>query len=201
MNQTELNVIIPAYNEEDRIYHTLEYTVKQLSSFTSSFHIYCVNDGSEDHTGDEIQRFASQSSCVTRIDNDGNQGKGYALRHGVISCGPSEYIAFLDADLDIDPIQLKKYLEIMKGTGCDVVIGSKMHKDSEVDYPTRRRILSYGYYFIVRILFHLHVHDTQTGIKLFRYECIKKVMPKILVKRFAYDIEVRKRSIDPVYEN
>jgi dolichol-phosphate mannosyltransferase len=73
---------------------------------------------------------------------------------------------------------------------ADIVIGSKFHPNSKIQYPVLRRFVSLGYYYLVKILFGLPVHDTQTGLKLFKSEVLKKVLPRILVKEFAFDIEV-----------
>ena len=78
----------------------------------------------------------------------------------------------------------------MQRENADVVFGSKMHPESKVDYPAIRRVYSWGYYILLLILFRLNVRDTQTGLKLFKAEVLKPVMRQILVKRFAFDIEV-----------
>ena len=92
--------------------------------------------------------------------------------------------------MDLPPEQLEKYLEQLKNNRADVVIGSKMHKDSELDYPLVRRIISFGYYSMLKILFHLNVKDTQTGIKMFRAEALKSIIGLVKTKGFAYDIEI-----------
>lgn len=102
----------------------------------------------------------------------------------------TDYIAFCDADLDLAPEQLADFIDRMQRENADVVIGSKMHPESKVDYPAIRRVYSWGYYILLLILFRLNVRDTQTGLKLFKAEVLKPVMRQILVKRFAFDIEV-----------
>jgi len=96
----------------------------------------------------------------------------------------------MDADLDLHPEQTRilfKYLEEKK---ADVVIGSKRHPDSIVDYPWYRKIMSNVYYFLILILFNLPVRDTQTGLKMFKFEPLKRAFERILVKRFAFDLEL-----------
>ena len=78
----------------------------------------------------------------------------------------------------------------MEENHCDVVIGSKRHPESVIDYPKRRRVLSFFYQLFVFVLFALPVRDTQVGLKLFRYEVLKKVFPKVLVKAFVFDLEL-----------
>jgi glycosyltransferase involved in cell wall biosynthesis len=109
------------------------------------------------------------------------------LRYGV---SKGEYVAFLDADMDLHPEQLEEFFAIMKARDADVVIGSKFHPQSKVEYPRLRRIYSFFYFMLVRSLFGLPVRDTQTGIKLFKREVLERVLPRVLVKRFAFDLEL-----------
>ncbi|MCX6347281.1 MAG: hypothetical protein NTZ89_05005 [Actinobacteria bacterium] len=78
----------------------------------------------------------------------------------------------------------------MKKNDADIVIGSKRHKDSVVDYPLSRKIYSNMYYFLIKILFGLPVKDTQTGFKLFRYSSLKNSLEKIVIKKYAFDLEL-----------
>jgi hypothetical protein len=73
---------------------------------------------------------------------------------------------------------------------ADIVIGSKLHPNSIVNYPLQRKVMSLIYYILIRIMFNLPCHDTQTGLKLFRTEVMRKVFHRILVKQFAFDLEV-----------
>jgi glycosyltransferase involved in cell wall biosynthesis len=118
-----------------------------------------------------------------------NEGKGNALICGT-AYSKGEYVAFLDADMDLHPEQLESFFTIMKSSGADVVIGSKFHPLSKVDYPRLRRVYSFFYFMLVRSLFGLPVRDTQTGIKLFKREVLERVLPRVLVKRFAFDLEL-----------
>ena len=78
----------------------------------------------------------------------------------------------------------------MEREHADVVIGSKRHPDSKVEYPWHRRFISTTYFFLVKFLFGLPIRDTQTGIKLFRREVLAQVFPRMLVKRYAFDLEL-----------
>jgi hypothetical protein len=96
----------------------------------------------------------------------------------------------MDADLEIHPRQLLKFMEEMERTGADIVIGSKRHPKSKVDYPMKRRLLSWGYNILIRGLFNLKLTDTQPGFKLFRREVLDKELPKLVVKKWAFDLEL-----------
>lgn len=184
-----ISIILPCYNEGEMIYENITKTVNILQDITQQFEVICVNDGSKDNTKEELLRAEKDYKCVKCVSYDKNAGKGHALQVGT-NVAQGDYIAFVDSDLELSPMFLKEYLEIMKIKKADVVIGSKMHPQSVIDYPWFRRILSLGYYIILKILFRLNVKDTQTGLKLFKAHVIKEVMPKITVKGYAFDIEV-----------
>jgi hypothetical protein len=92
--------------------------------------------------------------------------------------------------MDLHPEQLADFFDIMENRNADAVIGSKFHPESQVDYPPTRRLYSFFYYLLVRSLFGLPVRDTQTGIKLFKRAVLDRVLPRVLVKRFAFDLEL-----------
>ena len=81
-------------------------------------------------------------------------------------------------------------MECMERKNADVVIGCKLHKDSHISYPLKRKIISIGYYIMLVVLFHLKVQDTQTGIKLFKADALKSVAHLVRTSGFAYDIEL-----------
>lgn len=184
-----VSIIMPGYNEGKSIYHSLLEANRVFCNMFENYEIIFVNDGSKDNTL-EMALKAEQSCNTIRVINcPVNQGKGNALREGT-AAAKGEYIVFMDSDLDLPPSQLPRFFEIMVEKDADVVIGSKMHPESVSNYPLGRKIFSFGYYMFLLILFRLNTHDTQTGLKLFKADVIKPVMEVILVKRFAFDIEV-----------
>jgi len=184
-----MSIVMPAYNEEKLIYNSIMTTLEVVQQFTEKLELIVVNDGSIDQTKNEILRAKAQDKRIKIVSSEKNRGKGRAIISGITeACG--EYIAFLDADLELFPDQLQGYLTEMEQSGVDVVIGCKFHKDSKLKYPLKRKVMSMGYYVMLRILFHLHVKDTQTGIKLFRARALKPVAHLIRTSGFAYDIEL-----------
>ena len=117
-----------------------------------------------------------------------NEGKGHAVRHGMLQAR-GDVIGFIDAGGDLQPSAIGQFLTQLLDHHADVVIGSKRHPDSKVGYPPVRRLYSWGYQLLVRVLFGLNVRDTQVGLKLFRRDVVAQVLPLLLVKRFAFDIE------------
>ena len=146
--------------------------------------VVIVNDGSEEKY-DEIFKQCSGHLISYRD----NKGKGYAVRRGMLAA-KSEYVAFLDSDLEIPPYLLEGFLRSAYEENADVVIGSKMHKDSKIEYPFLRKIMSYGYYYFMKMLFGLKVKDTQTGIKMFRTSKALPVLKAMRTSRFSFDIEL-----------
>lgn len=186
----KISVVMPAFNESENILRNLIEVVQTLARFEYDFEVIVVDDGSPDNTHIQAARVLTQHPELVRIVRyDKNLGKGNALICGTCYA-TGAYIVFLDADMDLHPSQLPVFFEIMDVTGADVVIGSKRHPASRVNYPLVRQLYSNVYYGIVRLLFGLPVKDTQTGLKLFKAEVLQAVFPRILAKRFAFDIEV-----------
>ena len=189
MSIYEKKLSIPAYNEGERIYENLLEMSKLLSSFVTDYEMIVVNDGSKDNTEVEIRRASETVKNIVPAGYQMNRGKGGAIKEGV-KCATGDYIAFLDADMDLSPMHLKDFLAKMEETSATAVIGSKMHKDSKVNYPLPRKIMSLGYFLLLKMLFRLNIKDTQTGVKLFEADALKKVMRQVSTDGFAYDIEI-----------
>ncbi len=186
-----LSVIMPVLNGERFIVKNVKETLKVLQKIFPSrkIEIVVVDDGSTDKTLILLKRHFSQSKNIIITRNIGNIGKGWALKVGFKNSS-GRYIAFLDSDLELPPMLLKTMFEIMERDNSDVVIGSKLHPESKINYPLLRKIMSVTYYRFVKLLFNLPLMDTQTGIKLFKREVLEKVFPVIMVKRFAFDLEL-----------
>ncbi len=184
-----LTVVMPAYNEESMIKDNLLKAASEISEFAEDYYIIAVDDGSRDNTKAEMEKAADINNRIKVISYSENRGKGYAVRRGM-AASRAEFTAFVDSDLELPPSLLKGYLEAIEAENADVCIGSKLHKDSHIEYSILRKIMSYGYYFMLKLLFRLKLKDTQTGIKLFRTDCIKTVLTKLRSDRFSFDIEM-----------
>lgn len=185
----KVSVIIPAYNEGAVIKNNLLETMRTFDDFGCDYEIILIDDGSTDNTLSEALKVAETNPRVKVKRNLENYGKGRALKKS-IRYASGDYIVFLDADLDLHPGQVNTLFDIMRLDEADVVIGSKLHPNSQVEYPASRKFISFIYYLIIKILFGLPIHDTQTGLKLFKAEVLKKILPKIIVKKFALDLEI-----------
>jgi glycosyltransferase involved in cell wall biosynthesis len=165
-------------------------TIDTLTEFFPSFEIVVVDDGSPDGTYlPAIRALAELGDNIRVVRYQRNEGKGNALICGFYHTR-GDLVAFLDADMDLHPKQIRGMIEILEARKADVVIGSKWHRDSVINYPIARRLWSMGYYALVRLLFGLPLRDTQTGLKVFRSKVLRDVFPRILAKRYAFDVEV-----------
>ena len=184
----KLSVLMPAYNEDRHIVDNVK-RVCDVVRPAGAFEIIVIDDGSTDRTLQELEKARSIIPELKLVSLGKNVGKGHALKMG-FTAAIGDYVFFLDSDLDLPPEQMKVLWETMERENSDVVIGSKRHPQSVNDYPVQRRIMSATYFFLVKIMFGLPIHDTQTGIKLFRREVLAKCFPRMLVKSFAYDLEL-----------
>ena len=181
----ELSVVVPCYNAAIGLRDVLERLLRQIEEL-ETYEIIVVSDGSTDETGDVARALGSRGVHV--IEHPIREGKGHALRLGLREARGT-YVAFCDADGDISPDALQPFLTLMRLYDPDVVIGSKRHPLSEVYYPPMRRVLSWTYHKLVRLLFRVNVRDTQTGFKLIRRDVLADVLPRLLEKRYAFDLE------------
>jgi len=186
----KISIIMPAYNEEERIAEGVEETTKTFNEFGCLFELIVIDDGSTDKTPAILRALAPKYPGSLIIgSNPVNLGKGEAIKTA-LSYLSGDYVVFLDADMDLHPLQIRTLFDIMRLDNADIVIGSKMHPNSVVNYPLQRKIISFVYYALVKLLFDLPCHDTQTGLKLFKTEVVRKVFPRITVKKYAFDLEV-----------
>jgi glycosyltransferase involved in cell wall biosynthesis len=183
----QLSVVVPAYREGRRIHDNLRRLIGELDQLGVTYEVVVVSDGNTDATVREAQSLGSPAVRVFHYPM--NIGKGFALSLGVAQSVGS-LVTFIDADMELDPANIKGFIELMEASGCDAVIGSKRHPMSKVDYPKFRRLQSAIYQLLVRLLFNLNVRDTQTGLKLFRRQVLEEALPLLAIKRFAFDLEL-----------
>jgi len=187
MTELILSVVVPAYREGPRIHDNLLRLLKVLDGLSEPYEVLVVSDGNTDETVSEARRVGSDRVSV--LDYASNMGKGFALGYGMRQAR-GLFVAFIDADMEIDPVAIPTFLSIMRRTGSDIVVGSKGHRLSIVHYPVYRRFQGWVYKMLIRLLFNLHVRDTQTGVKLFRSQVLFEALPRLAVKRFAWDLEL-----------
>lgn len=134
-------------------------------------------------------RFAKKYPNLKVFGYENNKGKGYAIRFGM-SQSRGDIVGFIDSGMDLNPNGLAMLLEHFEWYEADIIVGSKRHPVSKVEYPWQRKILSFGYQILVFALFGFKAKDTQVGMKFFRREVLEQVLPRLLVKKFAFDVEI-----------
>jgi glycosyltransferase involved in cell wall biosynthesis/O-antigen/teichoic acid export membrane protein len=182
----ELSVVLPCHNAGGALRWMLEDVIRELD-FADAYELIVVSDGSTDESVGIAEEFAGEQLRVFHYPKRG--GKGYALQLGMTEAR-GRYVAFVDADGDIGPEAIRPFLTIMKLYEPDLVLGSKRHPLSEVHYPPLRRLMSWTYHKLARLLFRVKVRDTQTGLKLIRRDVLAAVLPRLFEKRYAFDLEL-----------
>lgn len=182
-----VSVIIPAYRQEKTIRKDIQRVQKVLRHLHTDFEIIIVVDGMVDKTFEEAKKVSTKG--IKSVGYKTNKGKGYAVRYGMAR-SKGNIIGFIDSGMDLNPKGLSILIDQLEREKLDIVIGSKRHEKSNVVYPMPRKIVSVLSQIFIRILFGLNVKDTQVGMKFFRREVLEDVLPRLLVKRFAFDIEI-----------
>lgn len=183
----ELTIVVPYYNPGLALRNHICSLVETMSSRNISYEIIAVSDGSTDGSPDML--LGLFPSVLRSNVLEKNFGKGQALRVGLME-GSGKFLGFIDADGDIPATEIASLFDAMKESGADIITGSKRHPRSVVYYPALRRVYSWGYQQLVRMLFHLSVKDTQTGLKIVKREVVSKALPLMVEKRFAFDLEL-----------
>lgn len=189
-NQVEshfLSLIIPAYKQEKSIVKNVRRLIKELEPIRYEHEIIVVIDGMVDETFAKLKKAKLPNVKVFAYEK--NRGKSYAVRYGM-SKAVGDYVMFIDAGFEIDPNGISMLLEHMEWYEADIIVGSKRHPAALVNYNWQRKILSLGYYYLVKLLFGIKVKDTQAGIKVFRKRVLEKILPRLVEKRFAGDLEM-----------
>lgn len=182
-----LSVIVPAYKQERTIVKDIKNIQNELEALKCKYEIIVVVDGFVDNTLKKILPY--KTAKIKIIAYHKNQGKGHAIKYGMLHA-KGDVIGFLDAGMDLNPKGLATLLSDFQKYNADIVIGSKRHPESKVIYPFKRKVISYLSQKFIKLLFGLDITDTQVGMKFFRRNVIRKVLPRLLVKKFAFDVEI-----------
>ncbi len=184
-----VSVIVPVYRKEKTIVRDLKRIYEVLQRLRYPTELICVIDGKVDESFKRALKLAKKYPDLKVIGYETNKGKGYAIRFGM-SQSSGDVVGFIDSGMDLNPNGLAMLLEHFEWYEADIIVGSKRHLVSKVEYPWQRKILSLGYQILVFILFDLRIRDTQVGMKFFRRKVLEEVLPRLLVKEFAFDVEI-----------
>jgi len=186
-----LSIVIPAYNEERRLPATLDVVFNWLdASPYGDAEVLVVDDGSTDATAAVVESRAAAEPRLRLVQNPGNRGKGFAIRHGMLQA-KGDWILFSDADLSAPIDELPKLLAAAQEQGAAIAIGSRALDRSLIGvHQSQWREMS-GILFnrIMRVITGLPFSDTQCGFKLFRRDAARRVFPLQRLDGFSFDVE------------
>jgi dolichyl-phosphate beta-glucosyltransferase len=184
-----LSVIIPAFNESDRLAPTLDSIIDYFKGFSSPIEIIVVDDGSLDQTS----QIARSKKGIKVIQNNRNLGKGESVRRGIIQAS-GEMILVMDADSSASIQELDKLIPHI--ANFDIVIGSRYQPESHIiiDQPLARQINSILFLLVARRLLHLKFTDTQCGFKLYKSTIVKNIFSVPFIGKFSFDVEILWRA-------
>lgn len=182
-----LSIILPVYHQEHTIKKQLQNILAELKLLSIPYEVIVVVDGMDDGSFKQALKVRSNHLLVSGYKT--NHGKGYAVRFGMAK-SKGDVIGFIDAGGDVSELGLSMMLEHFLWYNADIIVGSKRHPVSHVQYPFERKVLSWGYQQLIRLLFGLEIRDSQVGMKLYRRAVLEDVLPRLVIKKFAFDIEI-----------
>jgi dolichyl-phosphate beta-glucosyltransferase len=188
---SSLSIVIPAYNEEQRLPKTLDSIVAYLAgSDFSSVEILIVDDGSKDGTARLVEAYRGTDGRIRLLRNPGNRGKGYSVRHGMLEA-KGEWVLFSDADLSAPIEDLDTLLGAAAQHDAAIVIGSRAVDRSMVGVRQSlwREISGRTFNLFMRTATGLPHGDTQCGFKLYRQDAARAVFSRQTLDAFSFDVE------------
>lgn len=190
MNAPSLSIVIPAYNEGARIESALERVLSCVAERHWNAEVLVVDDGSSDNTPEIVQRWMQTHPNLHLIHNDGNRGKGYSVRNGLLQAQGS-IVMFTDADLS-SPIEEAELLFAALNDGADVAIGSRwLDKQRQtIHQPLYRRFFGRCFNWVTRKVMGLPYKDTQCGFKAFKRSAAQVIFRLQTIERWGFDPEI-----------
>ena len=190
MSQPTHTIVIPAYNESERLASSIPKVQEYVRSRGLQAEVIVVNDGSRDDTAEVVRRFAAGDPMIVLVENPGNRGKGYSVRNGMLHARGAVAL-FTDADLS-SPITEADKLFAVLADGVDVAIGSRwLQRELQTErQPLLRQMYGRLFNLGLRIVLGLGYKDTQCGFKAFSRCAIDTIFPRQQIERWGFDPEL-----------
>lgn len=184
-----LSIIIPAYNESERLPDTLALVRDWVEKQSFETEVLVVDDGSKDTTVDVVEEIIHRFPGLKLLKNEQNKGKGGVVKQGMLAA-KGDWRLFMDADHSTPITEADKLLSQTKE--FEVVIGSRyLHPESiKIKQPWKRRVISRLGNQLIQMLVLPGVVDTQCGFKLFSAAATEAIFPKQVMNGWAFDIEI-----------
>ena len=188
--EPELSIVIPAYNEAERLEPTLRRVIEYCKIHHPDHEVLVADDGSTDGTGDLVLRVAAEHDRIRLLRLEVNRGKGAAVRAGMLAARGRE-VLFSDADL-ATPIEELAKLRARLTNGCDIAIASRAAPgaDIRVRQHAARELMGRTFNLLVRLAALGGIRDTQCGFKLFRGAAARDLFARARLDGFAFDVEI-----------
>jgi dolichyl-phosphate beta-glucosyltransferase len=184
------SIVLPAYNESERIASTLDRILAHAGQQDWQVEIIVVNDGSTDGTPKIVDDYGKKYPMLRLLQNPGNRGKGYSVRHGMLHA-QGDVLLFSDADLS-SPITETDKLSAAIRQGADIAIGSRwLNARLQIKRQALHRQL-FGRIFnvMLRLVLGLNFSDTQCGFKAFTRDAAQKLFPLQRIEGWGFDPEL-----------
>jgi glycosyltransferase involved in cell wall biosynthesis len=188
----EVSIVLPAYNEAERIESTVGRTAAALREIASSFEIIIAEDGSKDGTDRICKALAEKYDFVAHLHSDERLGRGLALNRA-FKASHGEILGYIDVDLATDMRHLRELVQSIRD-GYDFATGSRMLPRSNVKRPFKRGFASKGFNFLTRLLLGSKLYDHQCGFKSFKREALFKLLDEVKDTHWFWDTELFVRA-------
>lgn len=199
-HKVDISIVIPCYNEEQRIISSIATIVSFMNSFNPSYEIVVVDDGSKDSSVALIKNYISTRDNIYLIENP-HKGKGFAVRTGVLMT-EGKYVLMSDADLATPIDEIKRLLVWVENNNYDIAIASREGLGAtRSDEPFIRHLMGRVFNLLIKIIVGLYYNDTQCGFKLFKGDEVRDIFDRLILfgesakivkypKVTAFDVEV-----------
>ena len=188
----DLSIVIPAYNEEKKIYRDIEAVYAFFKENSINGELIIVDDGSKDNTFSAVSEFKNKYHSLKVLTYPKNHGKGYAIKTGMLEAS-GKNILFADAGLCVPYKCVKPGIELLDA-GADIAIGSRRTNETKIvqKQPLYRRLGSAIFHFLIKTfkIIPEGIQDTQCGFKLFNKEIAHKIIKKLITEKVMWDIEM-----------
>ena len=188
-----VTLIIPAYNQNEKLKRAVEISIKILTSITSDYELIIAEDGSCDGTYEIAANLRDKNSKISLMHSRERCGKGLALTKA-IKVARGDVIGFIDADLATDMTFLPSLIDAIRIEGYDISIGSRLQSNSKSERLMKRSLASKTYNSMVRLLLGSKIKDHQCGFKAFNRCSILSLLDKIKDERWFWDTEMLVRA-------